>query len=564
MPYARSERPAVGDRVRVCVECPDYDHAWPPIGGEGVVVGLYREGNEACTVDFSENPGCPTSSGAIWWTGLDRIEPVEITPAAFYLVEGVNGEFVPVENTPTFANGKAAADHAKLLSERLGHRVQVRPIAKDVDGAWRKREETRMTDGTYPPMPEAWDLAPIADHFLHLSKDDPKKVAFTESPEKGVLDRQTKMLPGRYLERFYGHLSDMERKRYIAMVDKPEEVLFATTADEIEWVYTHGPESCMSKTKNRYNGNIHPTRAYGGGDITVAYLKNTDGRVSARAVCWQEKKIYGRCYGDESRLRQALDAQDFKDVYIRGGGGEHFDGARIAKVWSEDIKGYVGPYLDMPGYLIDEKPRSHKGFFVFKGEQLPPAHDAKAFTGKTLAQMSSQYGDVYLLRYCPKLENWQHARGFAKVEGEKEMWSEDAIMSYTVRVEGKRYPTDQCYIGECGTWRLRKDLPADRFICPRDNQAYHETDKHILHDGSLCGRRIWESYGYVCAGSGLNYLLCDTRRETIGDRNYARAWIQQQAHEARIDYYSYLDLLIMRAAEEQRQARAEERRSRAA
>src|SRR5829696_4667953 len=98
---------------------------------------------------------------------------------------------------------------APVMSETAWHAVRnIRYVRysrlswvtfKDPD--WEEREALRLSDGTYERLP--WDLEPIAGHYAHFSVDDGAKVAFTPSPEKGMVDIQVRMKPGRYLTKFY-------------------------------------------------------------------------------------------------------------------------------------------------------------------------------------------------------------------------------------------------------------------------------------------------------------------------------------------------------------------------
>ena len=84
-------------------------------------------------------------------------------------------------------------------------------IARIVNDSWRIREALRFDNGTYKPLPAIvmqakWFIGSEADrnHFAHRANSDSSKVAFTESPEKGMGDKQTVIPINRYLARYFG------------------------------------------------------------------------------------------------------------------------------------------------------------------------------------------------------------------------------------------------------------------------------------------------------------------------------------------------------------------------
>src|SRR5262249_35481599 len=98
------------------------------------------------------------------------------------------------------------------------------------------------------------------------------------------------------------------------------------------------PNSCMSGRAGDYHGPCHPVRVYGAGDLAIAYLEQGD-EITARALCWPAKLIYGRPYGDEHRLSAALEKAGY--TY---GHGTKLRGAKLLRIRSGD--GFVAPYID--------------------------------------------------------------------------------------------------------------------------------------------------------------------------------------------------------------------------
>lgn len=252
----------------------------------------------------------------------------------------------------THETGALAADAAKLKNEQarelhalapnstlLRYRVVKLSADDSAKAAWRAREQSKFDDGTYTPLPWDWCRWANKEHYAHVSKDKALYVAFTEDDTKGIADRQTRMRPGAYLQRYYSDwLSAEDVKEWCAkyaVEHGDNELLFARTADEIEHVYTNGPTSCMSHSANEYDSPCHPVRVYAAGDLAIAYIENDD-TIQARALCWPEKKWYSRVYGYEDVLTRVLEAAGYSYHSMQG--------ARMKRIPYDD--GFVVPYLD--------------------------------------------------------------------------------------------------------------------------------------------------------------------------------------------------------------------------
>lgn len=225
---------------------------------------------------------------------------------------------------------------------------------------WQIRESAKFDSGLYQQVP--WSTQPYASnvhclHFPHLSVKQPGKMAFTQTEAHGEADRQTIISPGKYLFRYFAPwLNQATVDAYCASIDMTMKFMaaplgLAQTSDEIVHVYRSGPSSCMSKDRNHEEystGGIHPVSVYGAGDLAVAYF-TVEGVIKARAICWPAKKIYGRMYGDEQRLRLLLHRDGFKPSSSRS----DWDGAKLLKVPVPDGSGYVCPYLDIGNQHVD-------------------------------------------------------------------------------------------------------------------------------------------------------------------------------------------------------------------
>jgi len=248
------------------------------------------------------------------------------------------------------------ADAYQLLksTDRVFWSITFAPSADDTD-TWTERENARFRGSRYLKTPwhnDDWYRSGSYDgtsfetylpslrqrHYAHISRTQPGMIAFTETPEKGVQDRHTRVTPGRYLERFAPKdLSIEDRQAYIDAVKEQAGAKYqiATTADDIVAVYKHGPSSCMSGSK--FEARNHPCRVYGDSDLAVAYLGDLENQdVRARCVVRPGNKQFTRVYGD-TLLEHLLRHDDWTHT-------DDLSGARIRRI--EGRNGWLMPYID--------------------------------------------------------------------------------------------------------------------------------------------------------------------------------------------------------------------------
>lgn len=212
---------------------------------------------------------------------------------------------------------------------------------------WRAREEREIKSGKYirPTWGNSRSLSP--GYSPLLSKKHPGMVLFTRSEEDGEANRKTQMRLRAFLKR-YSLIHDEDEIRRVVMFTTldvwPPKLKFARTAKQISWVYEHGPNTCMSGTRARQGPQgrkRHPAEAYAAGDLAVAYLLgNHNKKVSARAVCWPQKRIHGFAYGDmRNYLIEKLQALKFSLGPLNG--------ARLRKI-SAGPRTFLCPCIDSP------------------------------------------------------------------------------------------------------------------------------------------------------------------------------------------------------------------------
>jgi hypothetical protein len=185
-----------------------------------------------------------------------------------------------------------------------------------------------------------WYMPFVDLHYAHLSVSHPGLIAYTPDDEHGYNDKQTRLKPGVYLERFAPQLSVDVKAQYIAQIkascDKFQ-LAFTSDPDVIERVYRGGPSSCMSHDDSDYASSVHPVRAYGHSpDLQLAYYGDPD-HASGRAIVWPERKIHSCVYGDTATMRVLLEKLEYTE--------DDLDGARILAI-EEDNGTYLMPYVD--------------------------------------------------------------------------------------------------------------------------------------------------------------------------------------------------------------------------
>jgi hypothetical protein len=233
-------------------------------------------------------------------------------------------------------------------------------IARIVNDSWRIREALRFDNGTYKPLPAIisqaeWFIGSEADrnHFAHRANSDSNKIAFTESAEKGMDDRQTIIPINRYLARYFSDkLRSEEIAKLSALYTAPEYTL--TIGDDAQaFLFAYSGQdvksessmylSCMRYTIEYFGTPCHPAEAYAAGDLSIAYITCPDDskKVIARALIWPEKMSFVRVYGQDETIRVALVDMLESRGYCRA---DDWRGARIRAI--EFDGRVVVPYID--------------------------------------------------------------------------------------------------------------------------------------------------------------------------------------------------------------------------
>lgn len=384
-----------------------------------------------------------------------------------------------------YATGAEAAQAADLLTrDSNGGKYQPRPIASG-DDSWIARERARFDSGQYArPVwhAESWyiqatrDGGPCARHFAHISEVNSAMLAYTPDDERGRRDKQTPIKPGAYLARYLGEVlspnevAEWSERHTAAHVTGA--LKFASTSQQIDYVYRNGPRSCMNNPDefpDVLEHEPHPAAVYGAGDLAVAYMESRPGVVSARCLVWPAKKRYGRRYGRNNQYRETirvmLEAAGFADVWHGDSDGRNgtyggFDGARLLKISAEHGGDFLMPYLDGAHGI-----RDCGDCFKIGGGDI----DCTSTTG------AINYNDNMTdCEHCGRQYDADDSGG--TVDGES--WCERCVARHAVRCEA----TDE--------------LTAD----------YLE-----LHDGTVWSRSYFEAHGRTCNECGEDFSRDDMR-----------------------------------------------------
>ena len=445
----------------------------------------------------------------------------------FHVINLSTGKPLERDGEPiVFETGAQAACEAQYATADTGIKHQPRRIVANVD--WRARERQRMQDGTYLPVPECWTEStwfvwaifsyrkydpakgvfvdasgPCRDHFAHPSTAKDGMIAFTEDETKGAQDRQTRMAPGRYLQRYCSELlNPTEIAHYAALYSSHFEdiaVQFATTADDIERVYTNGPSSCMSHEASYYDSSEHPVRVYAGPDLAVAYIETQNAGITARAVCWPARKVYSRIYGDAVRLDKLLTEAGYSSGSLAG--------ARIRRVVCESTGRVIVPYIDgfsrvgdAGGYMVIGRGSAHccdntNGL----GEDVYTWHCDNCEEGFTDDESAN----------CV---NWRRGEQY---------WCDECTRSFSFFCEGsKAYYSERTHervdMRNGETWSLSY-FEEHGTTCEATDENIPVDDAVVLESGETWSREHFETHGHTCACGKLwdaNAIQCDDCERT--------------------------------------------------
>lgn len=234
---------------------------------------------------------------------------------------------------------------AKLQKIEVTHRYMMRQVPSEQDYRKRARDNNWvMWDRFYSPH----------DFQLPRLAEDRRTVTYYETEKDARLDRPKTVPALRYL-RLRGYdeydVASIARQYSIPYADEFE-LKFATTREEVQWVYVNGPRSCMSGDCEVRDYGFHSAEVYACDPIAVAYLigKDDPEHIAARALVNTKTKKYVTIYGARPQMHEILVNQGYHQDYdaLKG---EKLLRLSFIPIWNDvpQEPTYPMPYNDYSG-----------------------------------------------------------------------------------------------------------------------------------------------------------------------------------------------------------------------
>lgn len=434
----------------------------------------------------------------------------------------------------TFASATAASAIRACLATPRPLR-----IARVVNDSWRIREALRFDNGTYKPLPAIimqaeWFVNSDADknHFAHRANSDPAKIAFTESPEKGMDDRQTVVPINRYLARYFGDkLRSEEIAKISALYTTPgynliiseerEDFLRAYSGQDVK-SESSLHYSCMRYTTGHFGTPCHPAETYAGYGLAIAYIidPDDDKRVIARAVIWPEKMQFVRVYGVDETIRVAL-----VDM-LESRGFERADDWRGARIRAIEFDGrLVVPYID--GDVTSLEHDDDDDYMTVSRHGNVDGSSTRGWTHSNSGRITCEHcGD----RVCE--DDTRHVGN--------ELWCDSCVSDNAVFCEyneeyfpdSDSFSTVQSRHGE-QMWHATA-VSRHAFYCDRtgehyDNGYYTQIEVNTRHGArDWCEEETTDEF-FTCEKTGEAFFRDDFQPITVETSEGAQVWESKQA-----------------------------------
>lgn len=435
-----------------------------------------------------------------------------------------------------YESANAANDAARELRGSSGQKIK---IARIVTEAWRLREASRLASGEYASLPHWWidagwwkDSAPEKDHFLHMAEDG-KRVAFTESPEKGESDKQLTMSATKYLARYFSEsLAGEEIAALgIRLVPNDHEMRVSFDPEDFARIYENmnHPYSCMRHSMDHFRTSKHPAYVYGAGDLQIAWIQDgTDTRFDgARAVIYPQAKRYPLIYGTTPEHTNAL-AKHLMDAGYEQG---NLTGAKMLRIEEDD--GFIVPYLD--GCVKNAED---------DGEYLIISRDGSidCETTSGISRSESRYT-------CDNCGSGMDEEECNSVQGDS--WCDSCYSNSTVYCERteESFPDSENMVevyvssrygrGELSQTWCEDAAHSDAFECDRTGNYYSSDDFTAVEVNCASGDvQTWcsemtEGDFFHCGFSGEDYSHGDFTSIEVTTRNGDETWCEEASENDR-------------------------------
>lgn len=228
---------------------------------------------------------------------------------------------------------------------------------------WHARELNRFSRGTYKSIyRQALNLLSkeqveiVNGYFPHLSEVDESMIAYTATPEKGEADIQTRIKPGRFLNKVLPGIDNELVKSFAAIFSSTKglRLVVEKSPEAFSYAYLNlkNSGSCMDSRKSFkecvVNGKVvHPATAYyhESNDLHIIYAVNHEGTVIARCIGREDEMKHTRVYFDKN----IPDSLNKMHLLLKDTGWEYDEdcllGVVISKITTDDDK-VICPYID--------------------------------------------------------------------------------------------------------------------------------------------------------------------------------------------------------------------------
>jgi len=196
----------------------------------------------------------------------------------------------------------------------------------------------------YEADPDNWHLLVL--EWPHSSDEGQHKIAYTRDERSGEADRQVVTSVGKYLTRHFPTIPS-DTIRDIAAKYAPGQCKFVHTTEEMVHAIENGPNSCMSKDRDRFPDDRHPYEAYAPEFGWHMALYKEQGQITGRALC--NETYFVRTYRGGTGSTYSNN-DDRLEAWLREQGYEKtisWSGYKLKRISVRGNNcGFLAPYLD--------------------------------------------------------------------------------------------------------------------------------------------------------------------------------------------------------------------------
>jgi hypothetical protein len=332
-----------------------------------------------------------------------------------------------------------------------------------------------------------------AEHAVDFSAKHPGMLMYFQSVEKRMRGIRTPIKPARYLKKYFGDiLSETEIHDLgveFANAAKPPVLSVTQDADEIEAVYRGKYNgSCMHFAHGGWSGSCHPARVYAGPDLGVAYIGDMD-NADARVLVWPDKKkYYPKFYGDDRRMRFALEAAGYT-----GGDDSDFEGSRLQRIPDGEGR-FVAPHLDFCTHVDDDGTWLITGGDDIECRNTNGLSDRGGYTCAYSGETYTDEDDMVFVDGYGSIGPDALEESFFRCSVSEEYYHNNRRLAspeeYPVSDYARRYFRDRI------------------FYCASSEMYYPKTEftSVEMHNGDLWEETEFDMHGGVCEFSGAELL----------------------------------------------------------